>query len=191
MKAKKVLVVLMVCALVLLTFSAAVHAKKGGTERPFKGTLVGQIYVNWYGPPFQPSQPPTMDGNATGNFTHLGLTQMKMRHPLPPPDPNLAWEGKLTLTAANGDQLFLDYGDHLTDWEFTTPAGYVFESHDGWFEITGGTGRFEGARGSGGTTAYHVYPGPGDPDDPDSYFPRYALVAPWDVTWIYEGTISY
>ena len=157
-------------------------------ERPFKGFLVGQIQVNWYGTPFNPPQPPTMDGIATGYFADLGLTQMTSSHILPQ-DPNLGWEGELTLTAANGDQLFLSYGDHLTGWEFTTPAGYVFVSHDGWFEITGGTGRFAGATGSGVTTAYHVYPGPGAPGDP--VYPRYALLAPWEVTWIYEGTITY
>ena len=129
-----------------------------------------------------------MDGMATGYFTDLRLTQMENTHILPQ-DPNAGWEGTGTLTADNGDELFFSSGDHLTGWEFTTPTGYVFVSHDGWFEITGGTGRFAGATGSGVTTAYHVYPGPGDPSDP--VYPRYALTAPWDVTWIYEGTINY
>lgn len=57
-----------------------------------------------------------------------------------------------TLTAANGDVLTL-YG---TGW--TCPA--TSDAHDN-FTITGGTGRFQGAHGSGAEYNTHTFTGPG------------------------------
>ena len=48
--------------------------------------------------------------------------------------------GDVTMEAANGDLLFL-----LTVTEFNPESGRF----EGYYEITGGTGRFEGATGSG------------------------------------------
>jgi hypothetical protein len=62
--------------------------------------------------------------------------------------PTITQKGVGTLTAANGDSIFVDY----------TGAGeYIDAIHivtDGTFDVTGGTGRFEGVTGSG---MYHVY----------------------------------
>ena len=52
--------------------------------------------------------------------------------------------------ASNGDELFLDYGGQVVP---TTKAGYDLEFKDP-FTITGGTGRFEDATGSGTTDSY-------------------------------------
>lgn len=57
-----------------------------------------------------------------------------------------------TLTAANGDVIML-YGTGLT-----CPA--TSDAHDS-YTITGGTGRFQGASGSGAETNAHTFTGPG------------------------------
>ena len=51
---------------------------------------------------------------------------------------------------ANGDELFLDVNGQVMP---TTEAGYDLEFKDP-FTITGGTGRYEGASGSGMTESY-------------------------------------
>ena len=69
--------------------------------------------------------------------------------------------GTWTLTAANGDQLFLDM------------TGYGIDDHHGFgqFTVTGGTGRFEGATGEAAFQSY----------TPDFHYA--------EVT--FEGTVSY
>lgn len=57
--------------------------------------------------------------------------------------------GSLTLTAANGDQLFVSY--HATT-PYPDAAGNFNPS--GTFTITGGTGRFAGATGGGSLSAH-------------------------------------
>lgn len=54
-------------------------------------------------------------------------------------------DGNAIMTDANGDQIFLHYV------ATTPPPDFVLGTfhEDGTFEITGGTGRFEGATGSG------------------------------------------
>jgi hypothetical protein len=58
--------------------------------------------------------------------------------------------GSLTLTAANGDELFVTY--HATS-SYPDPTTGDF-SPAGTFTIVGGTGRFAGAAGGGTLTAY-------------------------------------
>jgi len=52
--------------------------------------------------------------------------------------------GKLTLTAANGDTVTALYGGSLIPTQ--NGSSYAL---NGWLQITGGTGRFAGARGAG------------------------------------------
>ena len=52
--------------------------------------------------------------------------------------------GSLTVTAANGDKLNATYAGR-----FVPASATVVQTQDVTYSITGGTGRFEGARGSG------------------------------------------
>jgi hypothetical protein len=75
-------------------------------------------------------------GSLAGNETHLGRFTGEVEYFLDLT--TFAFEGSLTKTAANGDQLY-----ESVDGQFT-PTGSVGE-----FTITGGTGRFRGATGGG------------------------------------------
>jgi hypothetical protein len=65
----------------------------------------------------------------------------------------------MIFTAANGDELWTSGGGEI---EPTDKPGYAFEFLDP-FEFEGGTGRFEGASGSGVTESY--VPASGGPVD--------------------------
>lgn len=52
--------------------------------------------------------------------------------------------GTFTLTAANGDTVRANYGGTMVQ----TEQASIYTLH-GWFQITGGSGRFAGARGTG------------------------------------------
>lgn len=96
-------------------------------------------------------QPPTLAQQIEGSgiMSHLGKTQVHMHQlwyppALPPPPP--PWtgtgEGTGTFTAANGDQLLISFtadSDHPL-YKPVTVTYYCI--------ITGGTGRFENAKGS-------------------------------------------
>lgn len=79
---------------------------------------------------------------AAGQATHLGeSTWYADMWVCLTEEPNPQWSDNMTFTAANGDKLFGTYegwGTPIPDPEFW-----------GTFEITGGTGRFEGVTGSG------------------------------------------
>jgi hypothetical protein len=62
-------------------------------------------------------------------------------------DPLAFSDGRVTLTAASGDQLFLTFAGTLTPTEVEGVLGV-----NNPFQIVGGTGRFEGAAGGGAAT---------------------------------------
>jgi hypothetical protein len=92
-----------------------------------------------------------------GQFRHLGLTQVHFTH--------CTWlnlatgagrtdVGEMTLTAANGDTLFLHYQAtfQMDPWPaFVTSTVRTFS-----WTLVGGTGRFEHATGSGGGNGFGV-----------------------------------
>ena len=124
----------------VLVALAAVPALAGGHERPFKEDLTG------YG------MPPIMDPAAvgarcgenalwistmagTGTITHLGRVTWEAEHCF---YADFTFGGaELTITAANGDQLFGTYDGMMTG--ATTWIDTMI--------ILDGTGRFEGATG--------------------------------------------
>jgi hypothetical protein len=121
--------VLVLVLVLLLAVSATASA--GAKARPFHGTLYGAIT-------FVPSDnpdPPYMDtlSNATGTVTHMGSSVLTARHPSA-----MDFAGHMTLTAANGDAIFIDY--HGGGDMPSTPGVW----YDLWTvtAITGGTGRF-------------------------------------------------
>lgn len=108
-----------------------------GRPRPFKGRVTAtwdNIFNGLLAPPaiFQ----------GGGPVTHMGRTVQEGILFLEPPDANgvAVGFGSVTITAANGDELTLDYEGLL----FAATGEGI-----GTFTFTGGTGRFADATGSG------------------------------------------
>ena len=122
-------------AAMILTAALVVPA---AAERHLSGTIQGREGDVFQGPP-----PGTLsvDGNATGIATHLGQFTMTWRATV-----NLAdasGTGSFHFISANGDSL---YATDVGQAEPTDTPGLmrIVEINT----ITGGTGRFEGAKGS-------------------------------------------
>ena len=135
-------------------------------SRPFKATLVGHA-----GP--SPTADPCVLTNAeggTGQARHLGTIDWTSSENVNfcsnPAGADV--EGVFVWTAANGDQLT---GRYVTLAHPDFAGGVI--TFAGTWEITGGTGRFEGATG-GGTLS-----GEG------------SLAPPFGVSATFEGTVSY
>jgi hypothetical protein len=139
----------------MVAFAAAPALAGGKGERPYKGLEHGSVVVDFAGCVERPGTggavvdcPFTTD--STANFTHLGKTTgtstgiatLDFGNPC-------EGEGSATVTnvgsgvftAANGDELWLDF-------ENTLCFGPSESALTGTQTITGGTGRFAGATGS-------------------------------------------
>ena len=170
---------LIVGAVVALTISATVSpalAKKGGTDRPFKANLAGEVTFE-YGEEgaepcgsYQPGWGMSVitHTEATGNATHMGKVNASFLHcPTDIGHDN----GHLTLTAANGDEVFVEYVDDGTTGDSFPIA------------VVGGTGRFTEATGSM-TLYYWLDPAIGPDGEPDFF-------APWGWSATIRGEITY
>lgn len=141
-------VILLVSVLMLSAFIVPSFAGKQGETvvKPMKGTFKGTWGATVFGVPVVPAA-----NLGEGTFTHLGLS--KYRGIL-----TTTWNlvlgtgtvaGSLVLEAANGDTLYVDVtGTQTMDILFT------FSDFTGTYVITGGTGRFEGAAGTGTISAH-------------------------------------
>lgn len=161
---RKLLLVAMVLAL-LVAAAPGVGARPD--TRPFKGSMRGSVTF-----PLDDTCPTLRrtDSQATGNGSHLGRTTMTSAHCTP--GAGTIEGGDMTLAAANGDEVYIKYQG------FAGPPnvdGIVIA--DVVFEIVGGGGRFDGARGGGEMTAYIVFEGFDDPE--------------WAARWVWSGTIGY
>ena len=103
----------------------------------------------------------------------MGAIEMTSLHCTPAGDSITG--GRMTLVAANGDELDLEYSG-TGPFPSGLPIGAVIHV-DGEFTIVGGTGRFESAMGSGTFDAHVVFEGFGDPE--------------WAASWRFAGTIGY
>lgn len=181
MKKKLIVSLAVVMAVILLSspfiFRAATAAE-GGTNLPFKATLVGSARWEWPGTWPSNCQIVTTVTEPTGEATHLGKIKMFSTHC--PAEPDYIVDGKLKIVAANGDEL---YGTYNYD-----PAS---ESNDIPVTLNGGTGRFADASGSVIMT-YDVIPQfiAGCNPDPDP-FPCFDFSIPWPWSATLTGTISY
>lgn len=113
-------------------------AATGGTERPLIGPT-GEVttVLNLCSFPF----PGTIEGS--GAFAHLGNTTIALDFTISVSGSGEAVQsGSGTLTAANGDVLFVTFSGTITD---TSPTHNTSTSV---FTITGGTGRFVDASGT-------------------------------------------
>lgn len=135
---------------IVVVASAAVLsiAVAGPTSVPFKASLVTQEVLHL--DPATCRTVPYLVGVTTGSghASHLGaITVIASDCVIPPPLGGAAFmfaNGKLTVTAANGDELSAEYGGTFTPT--ATPPIYLI---NGTYRIIGGTGRFSGASGLG------------------------------------------
>jgi hypothetical protein len=152
---KQSFVAVLVAAALCLAFAAPVAA--ADPVRPFGGWVVTEDSFDLTHPGCPSDAFLRADVTGQGQFQHLGRTQMHFTH--------CTWlnlgtgtgrtgVGETTLTAANGDTLFLhDQGEFQMDpWpDFVTSTVYSFPR-----TVVGGTGRFANATGSGGGTGFGV-----------------------------------
>ena len=167
---KKVVVILMVCGLVLLAFTATASA--ASKARPFQGYVTGQV---WFTYDLASPSPLDLwsDSSGVGDVSHLGATVMTSRHPTPTGDAITG--GNMKLVAANGDEVWATYSGSAPFPVIGVPSTIVAHTV---FAIYGGTGRFVDASGGGDMTGYVQFPGELNP-------------GPWPVVWTWRCTISY
>jgi hypothetical protein len=116
-----------------LAVAGAVAAKNGGV--PFKGSYSGTCTPVSFSFPFA-----QVDCLASGHATHVGNSSEDSLITA-----NLlsgTTTGTVTLTAANGDEIFLSTSGT------SSPLGGGVNAISGTQTVFGGTGRFEGASGS-------------------------------------------
>jgi hypothetical protein len=107
--------------------------KPGGTDRPVHGNGSGTTVVDLGTLAF------ALD--STSVVSHVGQSTLHIDGVITPTGPStFTVAGPLTLTAANGDQLFGDFSGSGTGFGGSTGTTAT--------TITGGTGRFTGASGS-------------------------------------------
>jgi hypothetical protein len=121
----------LILAVVAVSFVAA--SASAGEERPFKATVTA--YASFR------DDDGILHSFATGKATHLGYVDVVALVALNPEQGTAT--GTVTLTASNGDSVTLVFAQVLDPVQGT---------YSGDYQITGGTGRFEGATGSGTAT---------------------------------------
>ena len=131
---KAIMIAALVLALGVLAPATAL-GKAGGTDRPIQGNGSGTTVLDLGTLAF------VTDG--TGTVSHLGQTTVHIDGVLTPTGPStFTVAGPLTLTAANGDQLFGEFSGSGTNVASGGSTGTTATTN------TGGTGRFTGASGS-------------------------------------------
>ena len=148
--------VVAVAVLILAMAAPAAAGHKRGHDVPIKGALVGIDAVD-------PGAPMCPAGTSwrymsvgTGNVSHLGKVDFVVTHctVLNPDLTGSFGNGTITFTAPNGDELVIaQWGTFVVSPDFT-----VSDIELSW-TVVGGTGRFDGATGSGTGTGLSDIPG--------------------------------
>ena len=170
-------IVTMAAALVAVMALPA-SAAPGGTDRPFKATLAGEVTFEW--PGVSPSGCTIITTNtySTGNATHMGRVEAFWSHC--PAETDYFGDGMLILVAANGDELYGFY-------DYSEPAGIPVLTP---ITLDGGTGRF--ATASGEITADFVaVPQLRDGCTDPTNFDCLDFGVPWPWWATLTGRISY
>lgn len=175
-----------VVALVTLMAAPGAYAERGGMDRPFRATMVGEAYFGILADARPDCDPElTTFTDSPGRATHMGKITMSSSHCSMS---EAYMDGELTIAAANGDELLGVYDYDPYDETNRIPV-----------TISGGSGRFERASGSL-TMAYSVEPQfttdcktdpfciDVDPSD-EKLFLDIAVPWPWSATL--TGTITY
>ena len=125
---------------IVMALACTWAAEAGNPSRPFEASLVGNAN------PVPTEDPCVLINTETGSgqARHLGrFTWASVETVHVCSDPAQI-EGEFVMTAANGDQVF---GVYQTQAEFDFGTNTIAAFGD--YEITGGTGRFQGAQGGG------------------------------------------
>ena len=138
-------------ALSLLALAAASPSAWADTRQvPFKASVSTQEFINPFVPDFTRCPVAGLVGKTSGQGTasHMGAVTLAATDcPLTTDFVNFfVSDGRLTLTAANGDKLQAIYSGTLLPVPGANPPVHAI---NGTFLVTGGTGRFAGARGGG------------------------------------------
>lgn len=126
--------------LVLVAFALPMQAS-AGVQAPLNGSESGTFQI--LGP--CETSGIVVDVTGTGHATHVGLYSVHYRECFFPAT-GAVTDGSFTMTAANGDTLFGTYGGQAMPTG--SPNVVTFDDPG---VITGGTGRFAGARGIANT----------------------------------------
>jgi hypothetical protein len=158
-------------ALFALIVGAATTANAQKQQlRPFWGHTAGE--VTFGNPGVCTTQPVQTLSDSKGHLTHLGNAMLTTAH-CASTDGLLALDGHATFTASNGDQIFATYTAHT----IAPPPPLIVQ--EGELIFTGGTGRFESAKGR---VPFTVYINPVSPPTAESK---------WPVQFVFAGTITY
>lgn len=172
MHRRRFLITGVVVAFMVLTVVPAA-AGPGGTDRPFKAELIGELTFD-IGTDCPNPMGVLTKTESWGNATHLGAMTADWAHC---PLGSGFFGSEVDFVAANGDRLHLEYP--------TNPEGNPFVMY-----VDGGTGRFEDATGTlNGVfwTEPQFIPG----CEPTPEDPCYNPFVPWPWGAEIEGTISY
>jgi hypothetical protein len=126
--------VLITIVLVSAAFGVSALARQ---QLPFKGTLAGVETDQ-----FEPPSTLLINGNGSGNATHLGLFTLEYEATVDLASPTGAGIVSAHFVSANGDTLFCEGIGEGTE---TIPGVAMVVEY---YTITGGTGRFAGAAGA-------------------------------------------
>lgn len=138
-------------ALPLLLLGAAASTPAWADQRPvpFKASVSTQETLS-FDAQRCPGFAPFLVGTTTGKGTASDMSAVTLLAtdcPLTQDGVNFFFsDGRLTLTAANGDKLTASYSGTLLPVPGANPPVHAI---NGTFSVTGGTGRFAGARGGG------------------------------------------
>lgn len=159
----------------LLIAMVAVPAGAQSDARPFKAFMTGELF--WDETAFEclavTGIPVRSYMDATGRVSHLGRTTLEGSHCTP--QGNEYGPSVMTLVAANGDEVHMEYHGVCPPLD-TVPIGGVLTCSLE-FDVAGGTGRFADATGEGSGTLSLIWLGIGEP-----------RTSAW---WTWTGTIGY
>lgn len=140
MRRRTLLILVSLLALTVVAPGAA-EAKRGGTDRPWKGSASGTLTFNLGTTPF----PATSAG--TGRLSHLGKSTYSQEFTITPAGPTtFSVAGTQTIVAANGDMLVMTFTG-TGELAGVFGVGQTSETTVQ-LTVTGGTGRFADASGS-------------------------------------------